>query len=34
MAKKPQKPTPFEIAGLVAAYIASLAALINAIKWW
>lgn len=30
MAKKPKKPPPFE----VAVYIASVAALIQAIKWW
>lgn len=34
MAKKPKKPPPFEVAGLVAVYIASVAALIQAIKWW
>lgn len=32
MSKKHKKPTAFEIAGLVAVYIASIASLINAIK--
>ncbi len=34
MSKPPKKPTAFEVAQLIAVYIASIAALINAIKWW
>ena len=34
MSKPQKKPTAFEVAQLIAVYIASIAALINAIKWW
>ena len=34
MSDKQKKPTPYDIAKLVAAFIASIAALIQAIKWW
>jgi hypothetical protein len=34
MSKPPKKPTAFEVAKLIAVYIASIAALINAVKWW
>lgn len=34
MSGKQKKPTPYDIAKLVAAFIASLAALIQAIRWW
>ncbi len=32
--KKPKKPTTFEVAELIAVYIAAVAALIQAIRWW
>lgn len=34
MAKKPKKPTTYEIAELILKALTAIAALISAIKWW
>lgn len=34
MAKKPKKPTPFEVAELILKALTAIAALVSAIKWW
>lgn len=34
MAKKPKKPTPYEIAELLLKAVTAIATLIAAIKWW